>query len=365
MEIPKSKSTNSNAAHPAINEQTSAPGAASHPTMAEVSTQAEQKHKTNFIAIYDRYGVEGFWECFSEEEAIRMLKFHDDSENIIAIAIISAKTNKIVWFNDFLGWENCRHRVKLFNEKRAQLEMHPQNDSVAVPIFIQHKHQSNDMPISSKPPLDLKIATRTEEGYIFNFIQATVVSNPVWKNLAYVDVVLPFPERDFGAVIDADDPKIIAYLSALCQRKGFPWTGLYDRDLKEIAIVSGQAFSDSGQTFVEKKTLKTGSKIQFDADCKQSFLEKILVANKEIFVKELIVWLSSIEGVNNKSRDIKEKILRCLMSINSKQGTTEEKEVIKQDAIVWAGLFEPYLPNMEKPEYDILKEKLVRYLLEI
>jgi len=66
---------------------------------------------TKFISIFDRFGVEGYNEHSSLEEAIKSLEYGSNEGLIMDIAIIEVKTGDMVWFSDFLGKEECQERV--------------------------------------------------------------------------------------------------------------------------------------------------------------------------------------------------------------------------------------------------------------
>lgn len=69
---------------------------------------------SNFVSLYDRFGVEEYDEHDKKEDAIEQLLYGADEGLCIPIAVIDIKQRKMVWFNDFIGENDCNVRVNLF-----------------------------------------------------------------------------------------------------------------------------------------------------------------------------------------------------------------------------------------------------------
>ena len=72
-----------------------------------------------FVALADRYGVEHYEECHSKEEAIKFLEYGSGEGMHMDITVINCSTNKMVWYNDYLGKKECQKRVDMFIAKHS------------------------------------------------------------------------------------------------------------------------------------------------------------------------------------------------------------------------------------------------------
>ena len=69
-----------------------------------------------YIALYDRFGVEGYSEHDTISDAEFHLKYGSEEGILFDIAIIDMDEGLMVWFNDFLGYVESEFRVKRFLE---------------------------------------------------------------------------------------------------------------------------------------------------------------------------------------------------------------------------------------------------------
>lgn len=74
--------------------------------------------KERYLAIFDRYGVTDHEEFSSLEDAKKFLLFAGDDGMIMDIGVVDTNTNELVWYNDYLGEEECKQKIDLFT--RAQ-----------------------------------------------------------------------------------------------------------------------------------------------------------------------------------------------------------------------------------------------------
>lgn len=67
-----------------------------------------------FVSIFDRFGVMGYNEHDTIEDAIKSLEYGSDEGLIMDIAIIETSTKKMVWYQKFLGKSECQAKVDRF-----------------------------------------------------------------------------------------------------------------------------------------------------------------------------------------------------------------------------------------------------------
>lgn len=77
------------------------------------------KNNYSFIALYSRFYNLEFYETDSFDEASSILQNGSDTGNCMPIAIIDGNTNKMVWFHDFIGEDECQKRVNDFLNKKS------------------------------------------------------------------------------------------------------------------------------------------------------------------------------------------------------------------------------------------------------
>ena len=82
-----------------------------------------------FVALADRYGSENYEEFDSKEEAVRFLEYGSDENMHMDIAVIDCSTNEMVWYEDYLGKEECQERVNRFVAKHS-LQHSNNNNSI-------------------------------------------------------------------------------------------------------------------------------------------------------------------------------------------------------------------------------------------
>ena len=71
----------------------------------------------SFIALADRYGAEQYNKFESKKDALSFLQYGLDCGEHMDIAVIDCSTNKMVWYKDFLGKDECQDRVNEFIER--------------------------------------------------------------------------------------------------------------------------------------------------------------------------------------------------------------------------------------------------------
>lgn len=69
-----------------------------------------------FVSIFDRFGVTGYNEHKTLEEAVKSLEHGSDEGLLMDIAVIETKTKKMVWYQRFLGKPECQAKVDRFNK---------------------------------------------------------------------------------------------------------------------------------------------------------------------------------------------------------------------------------------------------------
>jgi len=67
-----------------------------------------------FIALYSRYMNVDYQEVDSFDEANIILQSGSDNGDCMPIAIIDGSTNKMVWFEEYIGENECQQRVNEF-----------------------------------------------------------------------------------------------------------------------------------------------------------------------------------------------------------------------------------------------------------
>ena len=85
-------------------------------------TQETQKPQLNipvvigsaFVSIFDRFGVTGYNEHNTMEDAIKSLEYGSDEGLIMDIAVIKMSTKQMVWYQEFLGKTKCQEKVDRF-----------------------------------------------------------------------------------------------------------------------------------------------------------------------------------------------------------------------------------------------------------
>ena len=69
---------------------------------------AQQITDTVYIALYYRYFAMGYSTCKTLKQAREILKYGNDYGECMPIAIIEVPTNKMVWFEKYLGKKECK-----------------------------------------------------------------------------------------------------------------------------------------------------------------------------------------------------------------------------------------------------------------
>lgn len=75
--------------------------------------------KSKFIALFSRYSQLDYLEFTSMEEAVSFLEGAADEGQCMPIAVISEKM-KMIWYDVFLGKDECQKRVNEFLENLSQ-----------------------------------------------------------------------------------------------------------------------------------------------------------------------------------------------------------------------------------------------------
>lgn len=69
---------------------------------------------SDFVSIFDRFGVTDYNEHNTIEDAIKSLEYGSDEGLIMDIAVIETKTKQMVWYQKFLGKAECQAKVDSF-----------------------------------------------------------------------------------------------------------------------------------------------------------------------------------------------------------------------------------------------------------
>ncbi len=72
-----------------------------------------------FIALYSRFISVDYQEADSFDEANSILQSGSDNGDCMPIAIIEGNTNKMVWFEEYIGENECQQRVNEFLSKHC------------------------------------------------------------------------------------------------------------------------------------------------------------------------------------------------------------------------------------------------------
>lgn len=69
---------------------------------------------SDFVSIFDRFGVTCYNEHNTMEDAIKSLEYGSDEGLIMDIAVIKMSTKQMVWYQEFLGKTKCQEKVDRF-----------------------------------------------------------------------------------------------------------------------------------------------------------------------------------------------------------------------------------------------------------
>jgi hypothetical protein len=72
-----------------------------------------------FIALYSRFMNVDYQEADSFDEANSILQSGSNNGDCMPIAIIDGNSNKMVWFEEYIGENECQERVNKFLSKHC------------------------------------------------------------------------------------------------------------------------------------------------------------------------------------------------------------------------------------------------------